>query len=499
MSRQSTEEAPAPQPHGQPDGAGDGLIVVVKRACPTCELVAPVLAALRARNAGLRVISQDDPAFPAGLAVEHDADLLVSHRLGVEVVPTLLRFEGGAETARSIGWHRDEWRRITGEPALGEGLPRARPGCGALNVEPAHAERLARLSGAGPALCSRAIAIGDAEDPFEACFARGWTDGLPVVPPEPARVARMLAGTTRSPEQVIGVVAPDLVPCTVEKAAVNAVMAGCLPEYFPVVLACLEAACAEELNWHGLAATTYFSGPVVVVNGPVRRRLGMSSGMNVLGQGNRANLTIGRALQLTLRNVGGARPGEIDRATLGNPGKLSFCFAEDEEGSPWESLATERGIAPGTSAVTLFAGEGPRGIVDQQSRTPESLAISLAAALRSVAHPKLVLGFDAMVVVSPEHGRVFREGGWSKARLRQELQSLLTIPVRELLRGAGGCAEGVPAASFPEPGEARLPKFRPDGLLFVHAGGRAGLFSAIIGGWINGPGGSQPVTRVVRD
>src|SRR5947209_9271620 len=137
---------------------------------------------------------------------------------------------------------------------------------------------------------------------------------------------------------------------------------------------------------HGLLATTYFSGPMVIVNGPIAQAIGMNSGVNALGQGNRANATIGRALQLVIRNVGGGRPGGVDRATLGNPGKYTFCFAEDEEGSPWEALSVERGVAPGVSAVTLFAGEGPRGVVDQLSRSPESLARTFAACLRSVAH-----------------------------------------------------------------------------------------------------------------
>src|SRR5712692_9000553 len=171
---------------------------------------------------------------------------------------------------------------------------------------------------------------------------------------------------------------------------------------------------------HGVLATTMPVGPIVVVNGPIRRAIGMNAGVNVLGQGNRAGLTIGRALQLVIRNVGGGRPGEIDRATHGSPGKLSFCFAEDEEGSPWEPLSVERGLTQGTSAVTLFPGEGPRGIVDQLSRTPESLARSLALALRSVAHPKLAIAFDAMLVVSPEHAARFRDAGWSKQRLREE-------------------------------------------------------------------------------
>src|SRR3989441_2092919 len=155
-------------------------------------------------------------------------------------------------------------------------------------------------------------------------------------------------------------------------------MAGCKPEYLPIVLAAVEAACTNEFNAHGLLATTYFSGPVVVVNGPVAAAIGMNSGGNALGQGNRANGTIGRALQLVIRNVGGGRPGEVDRATLGNPGKYTFCFAEDEVGSPWEPLSVERGFDAGTSTVTLFAGEGLRAVFDQLSRSPESLARSLA-------------------------------------------------------------------------------------------------------------------------
>src|SRR4029453_10472476 len=210
---------------------------------------------------------------------------------------------------------------------------------------------------------------------------------------------RMLQGTTRAPDEVVAVVPPDLVECTVEKVAVNAVLAGCLPEHLPVVVACVEAACTDEFNIHGLLATTWLSGPMVVVNGPVRRRLGMNSGGNAFGQGNRANATIGRALQLVIRNVGGGRPGGGDRATFGNPGKFTFCFAEDEEGSPWEPLSVWRGFPGGASTLTLFAAGGVRGIVDQLSREPESLARSFAACLRTAAHPKLVLGFDAVLAV----------------------------------------------------------------------------------------------------
>jgi hypothetical protein len=338
------------------------------------------------------------------------------------------------------------------------------------------------------------VEIAELEDEFEALYDRGWTDGLPVVPPTEQRVTRMLGGTTRDPSEVVGVVPPDLAECTVEKVAVNAVLAGCLPEHLPVVLAAVVAACAEEFALHGLLATTYFSGPVVVVNGPVARAVGLNSRGNALGQGSRANATIGRALQLVVRNVGGGRPGEVDQATLGNPGKYTFCFAEREDDSPFAPLAQDRGIAPGRSAVTVFAGSGVQPVVDQLSREPRSLARSFAEHLRVQAHPKLPMAFDALLVVSPEHGRVLREAGWDRARLTAELEELLVLPADSLRRGAGGMAEGVP----PEFEGFDLPKFRPGGLLVVHAGGDAGLFSAVIGGWVSGDAGSSPVTREVR-
>jgi hypothetical protein len=213
----------------------------------------------------------------------------------------------------------------------------------------------------------------------------------------------------------------------------------------------------------------------------------------VLGQGTRANSTIGRALQLVIRNVGGGRPGGVDRATQGNPGKVGLCFAEDEEGSPFEPFHVWRGYDASSSTVTLFAGEGPRGVVDQLSRDPDSLARSLAACLRTVQHPKLPFVFDAMLVVGPEHGRVLREAGWGRERLLARLDELLLLPGAEIVRGAGGIAEGVPEHLR----DADLPKFRPGGILIVHAGGGAGLFSTIIAGWANGATGSQPVTKEV--
>jgi len=474
------------------DPLPEGFIAVVKQDCPTCRLVAPAFIELVAADIPLTVFSQDDAQFPPGLPVADDTSLEMSLRLGIEVVPTLLRVAGGKVVARTEGWRREEWRRLTAVPGLAQALPEYRPGCGSRTLEPGIAERLA--DGAAAELLARRIVLGEHEDGIDACFERGWTDGLPVVLPTPERVRRMLQGTRRKPEEVIARVPPDFAPCTVEKAAINAVLSGCRPEYLPVVLAAVEAVCSDEFNIHGVLATTYFVGPVVIVNGPIVRAIGLNSGVNALGQGTRANATIGRALQLVIRNIGGGRPGEIDRATLGNPGKYTFCFAEDEERSPWEPLHVERGLPRGSSAVTVFAGEGPRAVFDQLSRSPESLARSFAWCLRTVAHPKLVGDYDAVVVVSPEHGRVFREAGWSKARLRGEIAELLSVPSTELVRGAAGCAEGMPAGFA----AGTVTKFQPDGLLFAHAGGTAGLFSAIIGGWKNGPAGSQPVTTEVR-
>jgi hypothetical protein len=471
----------------------DGLVAIVKRDCPTCVLTAPVLGEL-ARRAGITVYSQDDPGFPDTVpAPQSDVALDLSHRLKIEVVPTLIRLENGREVARTYGWDRGEWERLSGVGDLGRDLPESQPGCGARNIEPGVIERLkVRFNETG--LKSRRIEIGNGEDEQEAMFARGWSDGLPLVPPSEERVLRMLDGTSRDPQEVVGLVPPALAAATVEKIAINAVMAGCKPEYLPVVLAAVEAALDEAFAMHGVLATTQFAGPVVVVNGPVRRRIGMNAKGNALGQGNRANSSIGRALQLVIRNIGEGRPQEVDRATLGNPGKLSYCFAEDEEGSCWEPLAVERGVKPGVSAVTVFAGFGLQGVIDQKSRTPESLARSMAESLKAVQSVKLAPACDALLVVCPEHERTFREAGWSKARLYEELYRLCEIPGDDLIAGAKGIAEGGPASLAGK----TVNKFRPGGLMIVRAGGGAGMFSGIIGGWSSGTRGSVPVTREVK-
>ncbi|MDH5294152.1 MAG: thioredoxin, partial [Acidimicrobiia bacterium] len=314
----------------------DGFVAVVKKDCPTCHLVIPALSQIL-DGPGLTVVTQDDPSWPPGFSPVDDTDLVVSWELQTETTPTLYRVEGGTVTESVAGWSRREWESVTGLADLAPELPEHRPGCGSLIFEPLVHERLQRAAN-GRRTRSRTVELGSAEDEHEAMAARGWTDGLPVVPPTPERVERMLTGTTRDPGEVVCVLAPDLVPCTVEKVAINAVMAGCLPEFLPVVLASVEAVATDRFNIHGVSATTFFVGPVIVVNGPIRERIGMNSGMNALGPGNRANSTIGRALNLVVRNVGGAKPGGVDRATLGSPAKIGLCFPEAEEGSPWESL-----------------------------------------------------------------------------------------------------------------------------------------------------------------
>ncbi len=470
----------------------DGLIVVAKRECPTCVLVEPLLREL-SESESLTVYCQDDPSFGAGAtAVIFDESLEHSFGLDIEFVPTLIRVANGVEVARTYGWHREDWQRISGRADLGQNLPVSRPGCGSLTLEPGLAEELAVRFGKAT-FHSRSVELGDSEDPIEACYARGWSDGLPVVPPTRERVLRMLTGTTRDPGEILGMVPPDLAACTVEKVAINAVMAGCKPEYMPVVLAAVEASLIDEFGMHGILCTTMFAGPVVIVNGPIAKSVGMNSGVNALGQGNRANASIGRALQLVIRNVGGGRPGEVDRSTLGTPGKYTFCFA-DSVLEEWQPLSVERGYARNISTVTLFAGEGVQGIVDQKSRTPESLARSFAACMRAVDHPKLAMAGDALLVVSPDHCRVFFEAGWTKARLLEELTQLLLLPADEMLAGAGGIAEGLPKSLA----GTKISKFRPGGILIVRAGGGAGLFSAVIAGWAaSGPVGSIPVTKEI--
>ncbi|MFT7597295.1 MAG: hypothetical protein ACI8TP_000213 [Acidimicrobiales bacterium] len=466
----------------------EGLNVIVKKDCPTCVTIEPVLADLVARGVTVTIYTQDEPAFPAIDGVVDDTQLAVSWHHDVETVPTVISVADGIETDRIVGWERSQWEAFTGEDGLGPDIAGYAPGCGSMSVDPDRVDELAVRFGE-TTLRGRRVEFSASEDEVEAMYDRGWSDGLPIVAPTEERVARMLEGTTRAPDEVVAIVPPTLVEATVEQVAINAVMAGCRPEYLPVVLAAVESACTDQFNMHGLLCTLWFSGPIVIVNGPIRNEIGMNTGKNALGQGNRANSTIGRALQLVVRNIGDGKPGVggIDRSALGAPSKVGWCFGEDEENLPdgWPSLSVERGFAPDQSTVTLFAGHGPSGAVDQTSRTPEDLLASLAGRLIATGHPHQPS--EAMLVMTPEHMRVFAEAGWTKQQFHDGLDPLLMLDPTIARAGIGGGESG-----------KAIRKFRRGHPLVVRAGGNAGAFSAIIEGWVGGRMGSEPITAEIR-
>ncbi len=512
--------------HGFPTGH-PALLCFVEEECPTCNLTTPLLeAAQRAYGrpgasgspVTVLVIGQERQGN-AALVERHgltapmldDSTLKVSFAYDIETVPTvILADHAGKELRRFVGFDKGEWHELFARLAAVSGrpipvvdwdaYPESRPGCGSKSVEPGIAERL-QAEAEGSPLRARRVEIAPSDDEFEFMFDQGLTDGLPVVPPTPERVLRMVRGTKRDAQTVVAVVPPNLAPVTIEKIAINAVMAGCRPEYLPVVIAAVEAACTDEFNAHGVMATTMGAAPVIVVNGPIRRRLAMNMGISVLGQGNRANATIGRALRLVLRNVGGARPGGTERSTLGTPMKYTLCFPEWEERSPWEPLHVERGFRAEDSVVTLFAlTGGPQLIVDQTTRSSRAMAGSLGLGMSAVQHPKAGAG-DTLLVVCPEHVDTLRQEPITKAELRQRIQEVTTRTMRDLLatEDAGG---GIPArrALSEEQLGQRVPKFRnASNIHIVVAGGEAGKFSAVFAGWASGPGGSMPVSRKIED
>jgi len=472
------------------------FVTVVKHDCPTCVMVMSVLRDIEHHGRRLEVHVQDDVGFAAGLThVRDDTALAASYHYKIETVPTLIRLTDGHEDTRTAGWNRDEWQAITGIAALGESLPAYRPGCGSLSVEPGMPARL-KVKYGNTGLSSRRIELAPQADPVEACYERGWSDGMPVVPPTEERVLEMLDGTRRSPSEVIGKIPPNFAECTVEKVAINAVMAGCRPEYMPVVLTAVETALTPVFGLHGVLATTNACTPVVMVNGPIARVIGMNSKGNVFGQGNRANAAIGRTLQLVVRNVGGGRPGEIDRSVFGSPAKYSFCFAEDEDDPRWESYAVSLGYPATASTVTIFPGDGISQIIDHISRRPEDLCRSYAGCIRAIYHTGHVIGVQAFLAIAGEHALVFYEAGWSKARVKQELDSLLQIPVREIAPGRSGLS-GLTEAEKANP-DALIPKFKNGTFNIIRAGGYAGKYSAIIPS-IGGKGSIEPVTREITD
>jgi len=354
---------------------------------------------------------------------------------------------------------------------------------------------------------SRRSAVADAKqapaaaDPLEELFARGLTDGLPVVVPTRERVQVMLDAVGRPADELIGLVPPNFGRATVEKIAVNAVMAGCRPEYLPVVIAAVDAVCDEKFDLHGVSATTNAPAPLVIINGPIRQRLDVNCGAGLFGPGWRANATIGRALRLVCVNLGGARPGVVSMSTMAHPGRYTYCIGEREEVSPWESLAVEHGFAPHDDTVALLAADAPLTIYDQRSRTAPDLCATIAASMAVLEHHKMTHWGDTLLVLSPEHATVIAGDGWTKADVRRFLFERLQRPVRELVPGVNG-GDGLPEhvlRKFADPAhdETLIPKFRaPEHIKIIVAGGSAGRFSAVVAGWTFSKGSNLVMRRI---
>lgn len=500
------------------------LICFVKEDCPTCREVMPVLSAIHAAFADsvdVHIIGQTTEGnetlsneFSPPFDFLDDSTLKVSFATDIDTVPTLFwsDAEGGSQKSL-VGFVRDEWQglcsQIASELSVSEpdldwsGLPEWRPGCGSLSVDPLIADRL-RAEAENSPLRARRIDIAVADDEVEFMFDQGFSDGLPLVPPTPERVMRMLSGTQRDPQEVVAIMPPNMGEVTVEKAAINAVMAGCKPEYMPVILTVVEAICTDEYNIHGVMATTMGASPVIVVNGPIREKIGMNMKLGALGQGNRANSTIGRAVRLLVRNMGGAKPGGTERSTLGNPMKFTMCFAEWEERNPWSPLHVERGFKETDSVVTIFTmTSGPTLIVDQESRSASELAGTMGLCLEAAFNPKAHYGTDCLLVVVPEHVDTLVRDGYTKADLRNRIQEVTARPIRDLvgneISGAGIKRE-MAAQMTEEQLSKPLPKFRSeDDIHIVVAGAEAGKFSGAFHGWATGEIGSISVSRKIAE
>lgn len=355
-------------------------------------------------------------------------------------------------------------------------------------MEPVHASSTEQVEEVYT-LTSRRFELADPAEALEFCYRQGWTDGLPVVPPTPERVSEFLAYAGHAPGDILGTIPARNRILTAEKVAINAVMAGCLPNYMPVIVAAIEAMCQEPFNLHGITATTGGTAPLLIVSGSVAQQLNLNSGVNCFGPGVRANATIGRAIRLILMNAGGALPGVLDKACLGHPGKYSYCFAEDEEGNPWESLGAERGMPEGVSSVTVFAGEAPHYVNSQLAATGERLVDAVVNTMMGTVYR----GGCWVLVLCPEHVTVFRQNGWDKGQIRQAVFERAVRPLAEWKR-----LNGLPDSAIPAEDEQTDYRYlnHPDDLLIVTAGGKAGGFSALVPPWAAGAD-SLPITRAI--
>lgn len=278
--------------------------------------------------------------------------------------------------------------------------------------------------------------IVELEDSLEAIQdffeTQGWTDGLPFIPPTRERVRQMQQHVQFAPGDVIATLGPRNGEATLERLATNAVMAGCRPEYFPIVVTAIQAVAEEPFNLNGIQSTTHPCAVLVVVNGPLSRELGINGGPNCFGQGPRANMAIGRAVRLALQNIGGGTPGDGDRATHGTPAKIAFCVAENEEQNPWEPLHVEHGFALDDSVVTVVACEAPHNINDHGSISGVGLLTTVSTSLRQSGSNNIGGGRgEPMLVFGPEHAQQIAHDGLSKADVKKWLFEHIRFPVAD--------------------------------------------------------------------
>ena len=317
-------------------------------------------------------------------------------------------------------------------------------------------------------------------DPVEYFFEKEWSDGLPVVPPTEERVAAMLAVTNRDPEELIGLVPPLMAPATVRAIALHAVMAGCRPEYLPVVIGATECLLEERFNLILLQATTSAGAPFILVNGPYAQSIGLSGGMGCFGPGYRANATVGRALRLMMLNLGGGIPGITALSGFGGPWRYTYCVAENEEESPWPSYSQSRGYGADENVVTALPLEGPVLVWDDASEGPERLVVAIADMMSALGGGNIYRQADMAVVLSPQHAEIFAKAGMSREATHRMLIERAGRRLGEIRRG--GIWRG-------ESGAARWPfKVRlDDDDAFVPAIGDPGDLHLIVAGGSGSP------------
>jgi len=341
--------------------------------------------------------------------------------------------------------------------------------------------------------------VNAASDPFEYFFRLPWSDGLPVVTPTAERVARMLEGARRDPAEVIGPVPPAMNEATVGGVAAHAVMAGCRPEYLPVVLGALEAMLVPRFNLAGIQATMFTGGPLLILNGPYARKVGVHAGSGCFGPGFRANATIGRALRLLMMNLGGGIPGVSDMSTFGSPSKFTYCVRENEEESPWPPLSADLGHPAGGDVLTVFNAEAPRMAMDDVSAEPDGILATIASTMSTMGSTNAYTRVNMAVVVGPEHARTLARGGLARADVKRELAERARLPVGLLRRGGryrGPALSRWPAWVDHADEGCMVPMIHePEDILLLVAGGIPGPSSLVIPGWNTS---SQPVALRYR-